>query len=138
MAFTDKTRIANFHQKKGVSQAVVRVNEAVFKEFASAGIFKVVNLPPDAVITDAFVHTLVTSDAGTITLGTLEGGSEVLSAGDVSATGKSGNFTGQSATGTGKALYLKTTAAAKLGDFIVVVEYLEFTKNTGEYTKVDS
>ena len=43
-------------------------------------------------------------------------------------------------TGTGAELWLNTTitgAATAVAKYLVVVEYLEFNKATGEYTKFD-
>jgi len=136
MAFTDLTRVDNYHQKKGVCETVIRVGSEEYKEFTAAGNFKVALLPPRAVITDAYVHTFTASDAGAITLGTTEGGTEILSLGDSTTPGKTGTFTGQSHTDTGVPLFMTTAAAATQGDFIAVVEYVEYTKNTGEYTKI--
>lgn len=136
MAFTDNTRIDNYHQKKDDCKAIIRVSEAEYTEFLAAGNFKVALLPPRAVITDAYVHTFVASDALGVTVGTTEGGTEVLSLGDTATLGKTGTFTGQSHTGTGVPLFMTVAAGVTVGDFIVVVEYCEYTKNTGEYTKI--
>lgn len=132
----DVTRIDGFMQKKGVCYAVVRVGEDEYKEFDAADDYLAVNLPPRAIVTDAYVHTFAASDAGAVTLGTTEGGTEILSAGDSTTPGKSGTFTGQVHTDTGAPLYIGIAAAATQGDFVAVVEYVEYTKNTGEYTKI--
>ena len=144
MAFTDKTRENNFHQKKGVclfaSPVIEGTEDAQIP--SGSGNFLLANLPHDAVITDAYIHVETASDAATsnvATLGTTEGGTEILSAADLKATGEQGTFTGQSLTTTGKPLYLGVTttgAATDVGKYIVVVEYVEYTKNTGEYTKI--
>lgn len=136
MAFTDVTRIDNYMQKKESCYAIICVGEDEYKEFTAAGNYKVANLPPRAVVVDAYVHTFSASDAGAVTLGTTEGGTEILSAGDSATPGKSGTFTGQSHTDSGKPLFMTVAAAATQGDFIAVVEYVEYTKNTGEYTKI--
>lgn len=100
------------------------------------------NLPPDAIITDAYLHRVTASDAATsatFKLGTTEGGAEVMAAADIkAATGKVGSLVGQILTNSGKPLYgtLTITGAQTVGKFYVVVEYLEPTKVTGELTKV--
>lgn len=100
------------------------------------------NLPPNVIITDAYIHRVTQSDAATsatFKLGTTEGGAEVMAAADIkAATGKVGSLVGQILTGSGKALYgaLTITGAQTAGKFYVVVEYLEPTKITGELTKV--
>ena len=100
------------------------------------------NLPPNAIITDAYVHRVTVSDAATsatFKLGTTEGGAEVMAAADIkAATGKVGSLVGQILTNSGKPLYgaLTITGAQTAGKFYVVVEYLEPLKSTGELTKV--
>ena len=144
MAFTDITRENNFHQKKGIclfaSEVVEGTDDAQIP--AASGNFLIVNLPPRSIITDAYIHVVVASDAATsavATFGTAEAGTEILSAADLTTLGKQGTFTGQSLTTTGKPLYLGITvvgAATNVGKYVMVVEYLEYTKNTGEYTKI--
>ena len=145
MAFVDKTRENNFMQKKGIclfaSEVIEGTEDAQIP--AGSGNFLLANLPPLAVITNAYVHVETISDAATsnvATLGTTEGGSEILSAADLKTVGKQGTFTGQSLTTTGKPLYLGVTttgAATNVGKYIIVVEYVEYTKNTGEYNKIN-
>lgn len=144
MAHIDMTRENNFHQKKGVclfaSEVIEGTEDANIA--AGSGNFLLSNIPLDAVITDAYIHVETASDAATTnvaTLGTTEGGSEILSAADLTSTGKEGTFTGQSLTTTGKPLYLGVTtvgAITNVGKYIIVVEYIEYTKNTGEYTTI--
>ena len=145
MAFIDETRENNFHQKKGICLFASEVLEGTEDaQIASgSGNFLLANIPPRSVITDAYIHVVTVSDAATsniATLGTTEGGTEILSAADLkTATGKEGTFTGQSLTTTGKPLYLGITttgAATDVGKYVIVVEYVEFTKNTGEYTTI--
>jgi len=144
MAFTDKTRAGNFHQKKSECEFAGVVVEGTGNSQipSGSGNFLLANLPPRSIVTAAYIHTLVASDAATsnvATIGTTEGGSEILSAGDLTALGESGSFTGQVFTDTGVPLYLgvvTTGAATDVGEYVVVVEYLEFEKTTGEYTTI--
>lgn len=99
------------------------------------------NLPPNAIITDAYLHREVASNAATtatVALGTTEGGAQIMAAADIKGTGKVGTLVGQILTGSGKPLYaaLTITGAQTAGKFYVVVEYLEPNKTTGELTKV--
>lgn len=99
------------------------------------------NLPPNAIITDAYVHREVASNAvtsATVALGTAEGGAQIMAAADLKGTGKVGSLVGQILTGSGKPLFaaLTITGAQTAGKFYVVVEYLEPNKVTGELTKV--
>ena len=136
MAHTDVTRLSTASQKKMVSVFAVVIGAESFSDFNAAGNYLVVNLPGDAIVTNAYIHTNVVSDAGAITLGTAEAGTQIMSAGDSTTLGKTGTSTGQVATGTGTPVYMSIAAPATVGEVVVVIEYLEYTKNTGEYTKI--
>lgn len=141
----DKTRGDNFMQKKGVCLFAAEVVEGTGKDQIPSGTenFLLALLPHDSVITNAYVHVVTASDAATsnvATLGTTDGGSEILTGVDLTTVGEQGTFAGQSLTTTGKPLYLNITttgAATDVGKYVVVVEYVEYTKNTGEYTQVN-
>lgn len=146
MANVDMTREDRFMQKKSECFFAAEINEGTetFEIPAANGDFLLANIPPDSIITDAYVHVKTVSDAVTsavATLGTTEGGTEILSAADLkTAVGKEGTFTGQSLTSTGKSLFLNVTyvgAATAVGEYVVVVQYKEYRKNTGEYTRVN-
>lgn len=145
MAFTDMTREANFAQKKGICLFASEVVEGTesFEIPAASGNYLLANIPPDAIITDAYIQVQVASDAATsavATLGTAEAGTEVLSAADLTTLGKQGTFTGHVETDTGAELYLGVTvtgAATAVGKYVVVVNYVEYRKNTGEYTRIN-
>jgi len=144
MAIIDKVREDDFMTKKTVCKFAAVVAEGTDSENigTTSGSYQLANLPADAIITDAYVHVKTASDAATsavATLGTTEGGSEIASAIDLAVTGEQGTFTGQSLTSTGVPLILNTTitgAATAVGEYIVVVNYLEYTKDTGEYTRI--
>lgn len=137
---TDLTRNSGANQKKAVSVFAATIEEGENGVAVGAGNYQLANLPYDAIITNAYVFVQTVSDAATsatATLGTASGGTQILSAGNLKTAGKVGTFTGYSDTGTGKELWLNiavTGAAAAAAKFVVVVEYLEHTKNTGEYT----
>lgn len=136
MANTDITRTGEFAQKKESCVLALYIDKEVGEVFTAAGNYLVANLPPEAVITNAFVSTDVVSDAGAVTVGTTEGGTEILSAGDTTALGKTGTFTGQSLTGSGTPVFMTVAAAMTAGRFTVIVEYIEYRKHTGEYTQI--
>lgn len=140
----DLRREKRFFQKKQECFFAGEVNEGTENgEIAAASDnHQLVNLPPDAIITDAYIHVETASDAATsavATLGTASGGSQILSAGDLTTTGDQGTFTGQSLTGSGVTVWLGLTytgAATNVGKYKVVIEYLEYRKNTGDYTQI--
>lgn len=130
------TRSDNFMQKKQQCFTVIHVNSDNYKDFNEAGDYLVAHLPPRAIVTDAYVYTFVVSDAGAVTLGSTEGGTEILDLGDTTVLGITGTPS-KGQTGTGVPLYMSISAPITSGEFIAVVEYLEYTKNTGEYTRID-
>jgi len=146
MAYTDYTREKDFMQKKAESFCAIELNEgtASYEMPVAGGTVSLANLPPDCIITNAYIHVKTVSDAVTSStgkIGTTDGGSEVLSAANLkAAVGKVGTFTGQSLTGTGKTLYFNVAKVGgdgtAVGKVVIVVEYLEYTKKTGEYTSL--
>lgn len=141
---TDYSREKTFAQKKSECFFAGELNEGTGSGdvAAAAGTFnlELANLPPDSIITNAYVMIKTASDAATTaaaTLGTTAGGSEILSAIDLTVAAQDGTFTGASLTGTGVTLHLEivyTGATTAVGEYVVVVEYLEYTKKSGEYT----
>lgn len=128
-----------FNQKRERRHLVARI------PFSLAGAvtesFLVANLPANALVTDAFVFALTASNAATsdaVTIGTTDGGAEIMSAGDAKTAGKTGTYAGMTDTGTGKPVYVKhtVTGAKTAGELLAVVEYVEYERTNGEYTKV--
>ena len=141
MAYVNLTRKANNSCKKSKSYFAAELDV----KDSDVGLVSVNlllgNLPPNAIITDAYLHRVVASNAATtatVALGTAEAGAQIMAAADIKGTGKVGSLVGQILTGSGKPLYaaLTITGAQTAGKFYVVVEYLEPTKVTGELTKV--
>lgn len=140
---TDLKRTSSYYQKKSICVAAATLVADADGIGNASGNFELANLPPEAIITNAYLHTETASDAATsaaLTLGTASGGAQILTGGNMKTLGKTGTFVGQSLTGTGKVLWANVTltgaATLGVGEFHVVVEYLEYTKTTGEYTKL--
>lgn len=128
-----------FNQKREKRQMVARI------PFTLAGAvtesFLVGYLPASALVTDAYIFALTASNAATsdaVVIGTTDGGSEIMSAGNAKTAGKTGTFTGVTDTSTGKSVYVKhtVTGAKTAGELLAVIEYLEYERTNGEYTKV--
>lgn len=147
MANTNYTRAAKFNQKRSKSYFTAYLTEAAAQNTLKGEILRTTGnellgrLPPNAIVENAYLFTLTAGDAATtivMTLGSAEGGSQYFSAGDGKALGKTGTFTAQTVdTGTGKSLFLGRTvtgAGTNIGKYLIVVEYLEYTKETGELT----
>lgn len=133
----DVTRLNENFQKRTRSLMTINVGPSQLKDYQDAtNNYLVGYLPADALITQAYVFTGVASDAGALTLGTSEGGTEILSAGDTATPGQSGTFTGRTQTGTGKEVHMTLGAAATTGAFVVFIEYSEYLLNTGELTRI--
>ncbi len=133
----DLRRYGTLNQKKSICVAAAELDFETLGAVTAS--FQLFNLPENAVITNAYVHVVTASDAATSNvgiIGTAEDGTQVLSAADLKTLGEQGTFTGQSLTGTGKTIWFKqtVTGAATVGKFLVVVEYLEYSLNTGNYT----
>lgn len=140
---TDLTRNNNTHQKKSIC-----VMSAPIIEGTEVGEITAVDadhllglLPQDAVIIDAFVWVHTVSDAATsaaATVGTTEGGSELVTGVDLTTLGRQGTFVPSVETLTGKDLWLGidyTGATTAVGVYTVIVEYIEFNLNTGDLTQ---
>lgn len=141
---TNLLQAKTFAQKKSVCIAAADVVEGTERGQvpATSGDYKIFNLPENATITGASIFVKSVSDAATTavaTLGTTEGGTEILSAGDLKTAGAQGTFTGESDTGTGTPVFLGidyTGAATAVGSYVVRIEYVEYTLNTGMYTSL--
>lgn len=141
MAYVNLTRKANNSCKKSKSYFAAELDVKDHDVGLVSVNLLLGNLPPNAIITDAYLHRVVASNAvttATVALGTVEAGAQIMAAADIKGTGKVGSLVGQILTGSGKPLYaaLTITGAQTAGKFYVVVEYLEPNKVTGELTKV--
>ena len=147
MANTDLTRQSKFLLKKTKSlfaDVVVEGASLTAGEIpAVTGNYLIGKLPPNAVITNAYVQVLTASDAATTAtakIGTVETGSQILSGVDLKALGKQGTFGTQVDTGTGQDIFMTFTytgAATAVGRYVVAIDYDEYTKNNGEYTEIN-
>lgn len=131
-------REGTFNQKRETRIAVARMPFALVGAVTET--FQLFNLPPNALITNAYTFNVVQSNAATTDvtiMGTAENGTQIMSAGDAKAAGKSGTFAGMSSTGTGVTVWAKhtVTGAKTAGETVFVVEYLELEKTNGEYTR---
>lgn len=141
MAYVNLTRKANNSCKKSKSYFAAELDVKDSDVGLVSANLLLGNLPPNAIITDAYLHRVVASNAATtatVALGTAEAGAQIMAAADIKGIGKVGSLVGQILTGSGKPLYaaLTITGAQTAGKFYVVVEYLEPNKVTGELTKV--
>jgi len=136
MAHTIITREGTFAQKKCMSYFAELVEEQ------DAGNYLIGRLPPDCKIVECSAMTETASDAAAydITLGSTEGGTELMTAADGTAAGETSSLAAPILTGTGMDVFMGvavTTPGTKNGKVIISITYLEYTKKSGEYTKFD-
>lgn len=142
-----RIRTDDFAQKKGISYFAGVVKEGTDVQNgqipgAEAGSYHVANLPDNALILNAQVFTKTASDSTTktATLGTASGGAQIMTAANLTLAGAAGGFVGVQDTGTGVELWLNiangSADGTDVGEYVVYVEYLEYNKNTGEYTNM--
>lgn len=135
----DLIREGTFNQKRETRYMVCRIPFSLAG--ATTETFKVAKLPGNALIQDAYFFNTVQSNAATtdvLTMGTAENGSQIVSAGDAKAAGKTGTAAAMQNTGTGVDVWVKhtVTGAKTAGETIAVIAYLELDKTDGEYTRV--
>ena len=141
---TDIRRENTHFKKKVTSYFAAALTEGVEKGDLPIGDgnFLIATLPENSIVTDAYIQVAVVSDAGTTavaTLGTASAGTQILSDADLTTLGKEGTFTGHSLTGSSVDVWLNVAIAGAqtaVGEYIVVVEYLEYTLDNGEYTVI--
>lgn len=149
MANTDVTRHGVIAQKKVRSVLAVKINDELFEDndvdiAEGTENLLVAVLPPNALIVRAYVNVKTVSDAATTAtaaLGTTEGGAELLAATDLLTAAIADSLVAMADTGTGQEIYLQTVlagAVTTLGETEVIVEYIEYEKNNGEYTQFAS
>ena len=131
------------NQKKGVCVAATTVT---YDEILTSGdSYELFVLPENSIIMSASILVKTASNSATsaaVDLGyagsdvLVDGGNLKSTAGTVLSGGTNAVVPG-SDTGTGKTVTFKHTfvGAPTAGEFVVVIEYVEYTKNSGEYTE---
>lgn len=141
----DMRREDSFFQKKVTSYFAADLKEGTesYDLALGSGNHLLATLPERSIITNAYIHVKTVSDAATTnaaTLGTASAGAQILTGGNLKSAGKTGTFvSGQVETGTGVDLWFNVTvtgAQTAVGEYVVVVEYLEYAKDNGEYTLI--
>lgn len=133
----DLTRLKKFAEKKTYSVAAARVTHDMVADTALQELFE---LPADCLIVDACVdvktagQALLTVDFG------FDGGAElgndldIDGAGVVSVALSGGVKAPRIDTGTGKTVTAKFSADPTAGDFVFIVEYIEYELGNGKLT----
>lgn len=133
MATLDKTRLAGANQKKVRSVSAVKLKST---DFNSTDTLRVINLPADCLITAAYAVVKTVANAGsTLDIGTTATGNELADNLALTTAGAVGAvITSEVDTGTGKSIFVTPNQALTAGEFHVIVEYIEYTRNNGELT----
>lgn len=139
---TDLKKVGKFANKKtrSVSSATLVGGSSAALDggayVASTGTQELFTVPANSLITDCYVvveeagQALLTADIG------YAGGNELFNDADIDAVSVVKDAGIKLATGTGKTITAKFSAAPTQGRFHVVVEYIEFTKSNGDLTAV--
>ena len=132
----DLTREGTFNQKREVRVMACRLPFSLTGAVTES--LRVARLPANAVVVNAFFFNTVQSNATSdvLIMGTAENGTQLVSAGDAKAAGRTGTTTAMSNTGTGVDVWVKhtVTGTKTAGETVAVVEYIELDMTNGEYT----
>lgn len=137
---TNQTLTGNFNEKREARYMCTRLTFALVGAVTDEHLIG--RLPPNAMITNAYVFTTVVSNAATsdvVTIGTTPTGTEIMSAGNARTLGRTGTFTAQTATtGPGRPVWVRhvVTGAKTAGELYAVIEYIELERTNGEFTPV--
>ena len=136
------TRIGERAQKKSICVFTTELDYT--DEIAtSADIYELFTLPPNSFVSFASIFVITASDAATSAVAdvgfdggdTLIDGANLKSAADTELTGGTNAVVPQISETGGIVTFLPTyTGAATVGKFFIRIEYIEYEKNTGEYT----
>lgn len=149
MALVNATYVGTAAQKKVVRIACFSVSKELFTELnMPVGPLKsallAVNIPEQSLIVGAHVIVEEASNAATtaaITVGTGEGRADLITTADLKAKGVTSDVELAVQTGTGLPLVVELEyvgAVTNVGKAQIIVEYIEYTKNSGEYTQVNN
>lgn len=142
MATQNLTRETIRSQKKGrcIAHAILDYTDEIG---TSADSYELFVLPPASMILSAAIFVVTASDAATSAEAdvgfaggdTLIDGADLTSAANSYLSGGTNAVVPQIAETGGTVTFLPTyTGATTVGKFHIVIEYLEYEKNTGEYT----
>lgn len=137
-------RAKKFNQKRKSDFMIVHVVEGQNPDAGEVdgtadGDYHIGNLPPDAIVYNSGIFVIGGSDAATScvgSLGTALGGAQILSAADLTTAGMQGTPV-VSHTGSGKEVWFRrdqTGAATDVGEYVIIIEYVELEKTTGGFT----
>lgn len=132
MATVDLKRQDEFNQKKCISVASATLVGGT--DVTTTDTYELFNLPADCLVVDAYVSVAEAGDATrTADIG-FAGGAELIDDGSIAAVAVVKTNDLALETGTGKTVTMVPSGAITQGKFIVTVKYIEYTKNSGEYT----
>lgn len=137
MATYDYSLQGKNNEKKGISVFSGNIKPADNDTIAVAESAKLGTLPGNCVVTNAFLYVKTGATGGTQTLKITVGSTDVIAAVAVGTTDGAivGGAVTRAHTGTGSEVSVTGgTADLSDGEVEVVVEYVEYTKSTGELT----
>lgn len=130
MPLVNLTRINRAAEKKNVNVSAVKLD---FSDIPSSlDEYQLFSLPANVMVTNIITRIVVASQAG-VTCDIGFQGEAFIAKPSLDTVGGIAVPTAKD-TNTGKVITLKPSAALTQGVFIVMVEYIEYTLNNGEYT----
>lgn len=133
MAIINLTRKTDFIKKKNTSVSAARV---AFGDIPLAvDTYQLFNLPADCLITAAYVIPHIAGQA-TLTIDLNFGATPLIVNADVDDTAVKKDAGISIDTGTGGIVTVSPDADPTAGDFTFIVEYIEYDRTNGEFTRL--
>ena len=135
----DRTRSLNSMQKREISVASFFFGDNAHLDFDAAGDYKILQLPPNSLILRCKIVSTAPFPIYQLRLGTTPGGTEITSTFNLAFRGtrRTALFIDDPDFSiSGRSIYLSIPAALPKLAWIILVEYIEFKKTSGEYTRI--
>jgi len=125
-------------QKREISVASFFFGDGGHLDFDAAGTYKILRLPPNSLVIRSKINSMEPIPIS-VSVGFTSTGNQI--SGDTSLNGVGTRRTNLFVfdplfTNSERFVYLHLPAALPKGDWILVVEYIEFKKTSGEYTRI--
>lgn len=129
MAIVNLTRLNRAAEKKNINISAVKLS---FSDISTIDEYQLFVLPPNVMVTNIITKISVASQTG-VTCDIGFQGESFISKPSLATINNIAMPTAKD-TGTGKVITLKPSTVLTSGVFTIMVEYIEYTLNNGEYT----
>ena len=134
----DRTRSLGSMQKREISVASFFFGDGGHVDFDAAGTYKILRLPPNSLILRSKINSMEAMPIS-VSVGFTPTGTQIASSTNLNGVGtrRTNLFIFDHLfTRSERFVYLHLPAALPKGAWILVVEYIEFKKTSGEYTRI--